>query len=50
MPRSKTTNSIESKISKVKDKIKKNKERYEALCNELTQLTEERDRAQCREI
>lgn len=50
MPRSKTTYSIESKISKVKDKIKKNKERYEALCDELTQLMEERDKAQCREI
>ncbi len=50
MPRSKTTDSIDNKTNKAKDKIKKNKERFDALCNELTQLTQDRDNAQCKEI
>lgn len=50
MSRVKSVTSINKKIVKVQNQIQKAKERYDALCDELSSLVQERDVAQGREL
>lgn len=50
MSRVKTVTSINKKIAKVQNQIQKAKDRYDALCDELSSLVQERDVARGREL